>query len=121
MPTSAQPKTAIKTGEFFTGRSPPGGGEVVETLFARPGMRLERIASYGHASPPGFWYDQAEDEWALLLQGRAILAFDDGQELAMAPGTWVTLPAGCRHRVVSTSPDALWLAVFAPPGGEDRI
>lgn len=32
-----------------------GAAECVDTLLARPGLRLERIVSYGQASPPGFW------------------------------------------------------------------
>ncbi|MES2561856.1 MAG: cupin, partial [Pseudomonadota bacterium] len=31
-------------------------------LMSRPGLRIVRIVSMGHASPPGFWYDQTEGE-----------------------------------------------------------
>ena len=31
--------------------------EAVETLLAAPKVRIERIVSLGHASPPGSWYD----------------------------------------------------------------
>ncbi|HNK03134.1 MAG TPA: cupin, partial [Accumulibacter sp.] len=40
-------------------------------LLQRPGLRIERIVSTGQASPAGFWYDQDEDEWILLLAGEA--------------------------------------------------
>jgi cupin 2 domain-containing protein len=50
--------------------------ERVETLLAMPFMRLEHIASKGHTSPPGFWYDQAWDEWVVLLTGSAALLFE---------------------------------------------
>ena len=53
------------------------GGEVTEILLAAPGMRIERIVSLGQASPPGFWYDQDEAEWVLLLAGAARLRFAD--------------------------------------------
>lgn len=109
-PTDPQPKS----GNFFFPRPLPGSAEAVETLCTSGQVRIERIASHGHASPPGFWYDQTEDEWVMLLQGAAVLGFDDGRELALHPGTWVALPAHCRHRVVATAPDTLWLAVFAP-------
>ena len=46
-------------------------------LLSRPGLRIERIVSSGQASPPGFWYDQPQAEWVLLLQGEAQLAFED--------------------------------------------
>ena len=43
--------------------------EVFQTLLASPNVRIERIVSFGHASPEGFWYDQETDEWVLLLAG----------------------------------------------------
>ena len=85
--------------------------ERFETLFATPVCRVERIVSFGHASPPGFWYEQGEDEWVVLLVGCAVLAFADGHVLALRAGDWVSLPARCRHRVESVSQDAVWLAV----------
>lgn len=95
---------------------PPGDGERFQTLFANPACRIERIVSYGHATPPGQWYDQDEDEWVALLTGTAELAFDDGRRLALAGGDWVSLPAHCRHRVESVSQDAVWLAVHCRAG-----
>lgn len=95
---------------------PPAGGaqEAFDDLFASPGLRIERIVSHGHASPPGFWYEQDWDEWVLLLQGQAVLEVEgrDGP-LRLAKGDHAWLPAGCRHRVAYTSTDepTLWLAV----------
>jgi cupin 2 domain-containing protein len=34
-----------------------GDAELSEALVTRRGLKLERIISHGHASPPGFWYD----------------------------------------------------------------
>lgn len=90
---------------------PPGFTEVFNTLFANANCRVERIVSFGHASPPGFWYEQAEDEWVVLLAGTAVLGFNEGRRHAMQAGDWVSLPARCRHRVESVSQDAVWLAV----------
>jgi hypothetical protein len=45
--------------------------EVTDALVAAPGLRIERIVSLGQASRPGFWYDQPEAEWVLLLEGAA--------------------------------------------------
>ena len=53
--------------------------ELVQTLLSTPGVRIQRIVSLGHASPEGFWYDQAEHEWVLLLKGAARLRFE-GEE-----------------------------------------
>jgi hypothetical protein len=34
-------------------------------------LGVERIVSLGQVSPPGFWYDQAEGEWVLVLASAA--------------------------------------------------
>ncbi|MDD3513285.1 MAG: cupin domain-containing protein [Synergistaceae bacterium] len=92
--------------------------EIFEELLRTPSFRMERIVSSGQASPPGFWYDQEEDEWVALLQGEAALEFEDGSADKLRSGDWVFLPAHMRHRVASTSlePPCIWLAVFARPG-----
>ncbi len=90
---------------------PPGTDEHFETLLSRSGLRLERIVSHRHTSPPGFWYDQGHDEWVMLVQGHAELAFEDGEHLALHAGDWLLIPAGRRHRVASTGPDTVWLAL----------
>lgn len=40
---------------------------------AGAGVRVERIVSQGHVTPPGQWYDQDWDEWVSLLSGAARL------------------------------------------------
>lgn len=49
------------------------------TLLNCSPLRIERIVSRGHRSPESGWYDQSEDEWVLVLQGEAVVAFADGQ------------------------------------------
>jgi cupin 2 domain-containing protein len=92
--------------------------ELVEPIVAGSGVRVERIVSRGHRSPDGFWYEQDEDEWVLLVAGSAELELADGRRLALAAGDWVDIPAGLRHRVARTAPDrdTIWLAVWRPPG-----
>ena len=51
----------------------PGAGEAFDVLLARPGLRIERIVSRAHASPPGYWYDQPQGEWVMLVAGAARL------------------------------------------------
>ena len=87
--------------------------ELVRTLAAAPGVRIERIVSHGHASPPGFWYDQDEAEWVAVVRGAARLRFED-RTVEMRPGDHLTIPAHRRHRVEWTTPDepTVWLAVF---------
>lgn len=87
-------------------------------LVQAPGLRIERIVSRGQASPPGFWYDQPEDEWILLVQGAARLRIQSStgeeQTIELRPGDFRLLPAHQLHRVEWTTPDeaTVWLAVF---------
>ena len=85
--------------------------ESFQVLYETSAVRIERIASFGHASPAGFWYDQDRPEWVVLMRGGATIAFDDGTRRTLAAGDWLLIPAHCRHRVEHTSDDALWLAV----------
>jgi len=92
-----------------------GVAERVDTLLTRSGLRIERIVSRGQASPPGFWYDQPEGEWVLLLAGAAGLRFADETEVrVLGPGDWVDIAPRRRHRVDWTDPTVttVWLAIF---------
>ena len=89
--------------------------ELVDVLVDTARVRIERIVSRGQSSPPGFWYEQAEHEWVLLLRGRARLGFDHGaREVELGEGDHLFIPAGRRHRVAWTDPDSetIWVAVF---------
>lgn len=103
-------------GNLLAALPPAGGEEVFEPLLQADAACIERIVSHGQASPPGFWYDQPDDEWVMLVAGNAELMFDDGTRLAMQAGDWVSIPARRRHRVESTSAEAVWLAVHVRTG-----
>jgi len=95
--------------------------ERLETLLTRPGLRIERIVSTGQASLPGFWYEQAEAEWVLLVSGEALLRFEDETEARrLRPGDWLHIEPRRRHRVEWTAENApsVWLAVHYAPGIE---
>jgi len=88
--------------------------ELVQAIFKRPNIRIERIVSRGHCSPDGFWYDQERDEWVLLVQGRAGLAFEGNPHIVeLKPGDHLLIPAHRRHRVAWTADaqETIWLAV----------
>lgn len=87
--------------------------ELIEVLAGGSGVRIERIVSDGHASPEGFWYDQEQSEWVLLVSGSAVLEFED-RKVEMNPGDHLLIPAHRRHRVGSTAATVktIWLAVF---------
>lgn len=98
-------------------------GEVFETLIERGGVRVERIVSHGQPTPAGAWYDQAWDEWVMLLRGRAGLRFEDVPEVVeLGPGDAVLISAHQRHRVEWTTPGAptVWLAVHFGGPADDR-
>ncbi len=101
-------------GNLFTRILADTNAEQFEELLSRSSTRIERIVSSGQASPPGFWYDQDEGEWVVLLTGAARLLIE-GEETprTLRPGDWIDLPPHCRHRVEWTSPDeeTVWLAV----------
>ena len=89
--------------------------ELIQTLVASDHVRIERIVSHGHASPEGFWYDQDEAEFVVLLKGAARLRFENSkQPLEMRPGDFINIPPHRKHRVDWTTPDepTIWLAVF---------
>lgn len=89
-------------------------GELFEDVIVTDFTRIQRIISRGQSSPEGFWYDQAENELVIVLQGKGRLEFEDGERLDMDVGDFVAIPAHRKHRVDWTDPDTetIWLAVF---------
>jgi cupin 2 domain-containing protein len=100
----------ITTANILKPLAQSGTGETCIPLLERAGFRLEQIASNGQASAPGFWYDQANDEWVLLTRGEAVLEFEQ-ERVELKAGDYLLIPAHIRHRVASCSQDALWLAL----------
>lgn len=92
--------------------------EVVEALIADRGVLIERIISAGQTTQLGLWLDQERDEWVVLLQGQARLAWPNGRVMEMEPGDWAFISAHERHRVDYTSPQppCIWLAVHGQLG-----
>jgi cupin 2 domain-containing protein len=89
--------------------------EMIEPVSGCEGIRIERIVSQGHSSPPGFWYDQDRNEYVLLLSGSAGLLFEGEDDmLVMQPGDYMDIPAHKKHRVEWTDPrqPTIWLTVY---------
>lgn len=88
--------------------------ELTRIIVENSNACIERIVSEGQATTEGEWYDQAWDEWVILLSGSAGLLFrGDSASQILNPGDYVMIPAGCKHRVEWTDPDqkTVWLAV----------
>ncbi|WP_133407232.1 cupin domain-containing protein [Parashewanella tropica] len=88
--------------------------EVFEDLHTSENLRIERILSHGHSSPNEGWYDQTENEWVIVLKGQGVIEFESGEVFTLSEGDFVNIPAGKKHKVVSTNPDkvTVWLAIF---------
>jgi len=86
--------------------------EVFEDIINSDAVKIERIVSNGHSSPQGFWYDQAQNEWVMVLQGEAELEYED-RIIKLAVGDYELIPAHRKHRVASTSSieATIWLAI----------
>jgi cupin 2 domain-containing protein len=86
--------------------------ELVQTLIRAADVRIERIISFGHVSPAGFWYDQPQHEWVIVMRGAARLQFEDSM-VEMKPGDFINIPAFKKHRVDWTTPSepTVWLGV----------
>ncbi len=89
--------------------------EIFETLLEQDSVRVVRIVSTGQCSPPGFWYDQPQGEWVMLLSGAARLRFTAPDEvLELGPGDATYILPHRLHRVDWTKPNetTVWLAIF---------
>ncbi len=89
--------------------------ELTEVLATTENVRIERIVSYGHTSPEDFWYNQEQNEFVLLLKGKAELEFSEPDKtITLDEGDSMIIPAHQRHRVSWTKPetDTIWLLVY---------
>lgn len=104
---------AIEQGNIFESLPEDISKEIVSELVRGDNIKIERIVSKGHSSPASGWYDQADNEWVAVLKGAAKIAFEDGEEVELTSGSYLTIPARTKHKVTWTTPDTetVWLAV----------
>ncbi|HUJ92894.1 MAG TPA: cupin domain-containing protein [Gaiellaceae bacterium] len=95
-------------GRLEPGSGAPAEGERLKPLVELPAVTVEQILSGALPEPVSF--EQAHDEWVVVLEGGARMLVD-GDELELGPGEWLLLPAGCPHTVLETQPGTSWLAV----------
>ena len=88
--------------------------EIFEKIISTKNIKIERIISYGHTSPKSGWYEQEENEWVIVLEGEAVLSFDDEKDVHLKEGDYINIPAFKKHKVKWTKPQhkTVWLAVF---------
>lgn len=89
--------------------------EVIEKLLETENIRVERIVSNGEISPKDFWYNQKNGEWVCLIQGTAIIEFEEEEKekVKLKAGDYLFIPAYKKHRVssVSKNPNCIWIAI----------
>ncbi|MCP3965646.1 MAG: cupin domain-containing protein [Lentisphaerae bacterium] len=101
----------MKKNNLYQGLPPQIPKEIFETLAENDNVRIQRIISDDHTSPPGFWYDQEESEWVLILDGAAKIEYFDESEVSLNVGDALLIPPRTKHRVIYTAPRTIWLAV----------
>jgi len=104
----------MTNGNLFERLPNPATGEAFDRILRGRNLIIERIVSSDTPEPT--LYDQIQDEWVLLVQGRATLELA-GDPLTLGPGDHVFIPAHTPHRVLRTSrnPTCVWLAVHLYP------
>lgn len=82
-------------------------------IFKNETIKIEKIVSNGQTSPKNFWYEQEKSEFILLLEGFAILEFEN-REVELKKGDCLNIGVMEKHRVKFTSLDepTVWFAVF---------
>jgi len=88
--------------------------EFFQNILCNQTIKIERIISEGHASPPDFWYDQDEYEWVILLKGMAQIRFKSAPEaITLSEGDYLLINPHERHRIEWTDPNqkTIWLAI----------
>lgn len=88
--------------------------EVFEDILKSSNLRIERIISKGQSSPDVGWYDQEDNEWVIVLEGKAVLEFETDGLVTLNKGDYLNIPAHSKHKVNWTDPDQItvWLAIF---------
>lgn len=82
-------------------------------IFKNDIIKIERIVSNGQYSPKDFWYEQKNNEFIILLDGDAVIEFED-KKINLKKGDTLNIPSLKKHRVEYTSINipTIWLAIF---------
>ncbi len=104
--------------DFFNINFDTEKDENIYNIFESKNIKIERIVSWGQSTPNDFWYNQPHDEWILLLNGEACIAYDDNRTFNIRHGDYMLIPAFQKHKVTHTSsePKCVWLAIHLLSG-----
>lgn len=103
----------IRTVNFFNSLNLKSNKEQFTELIKGRSFTAEKIISNGFKSPENKWMSEVNDEWVILLKGRAKLEFESGDIINLKSGDYLRIPAKTKHRVLYTSkkPFCYWLAI----------
>ena len=82
--------------------------EIFTTLLEHKNIKVELINS--NFIENGEIYIQEQDEWVIILQGKAILEIEKIPH-TLKSGDYLFIPAKTEHRVLFTNEKTLWLAI----------
>ena len=86
----------------------PKNGETFTTLLEHKNIKINRIISSDNVEETE--YIQEEDEWLVVLEGKATLLLKD-EKKTLIKGESLFIPSKTPHRVLSTQSGTVWLTV----------
>ena len=87
--------------------------ELFQELLKDKNVKIEKIVSSGQITSENDPYCQEQDEWVIVLRGKAKLWIDGKGDFNMNEGNYIFIPKHTKHRVTYTSktPPTVWLAI----------
>lgn len=103
----------LRIGNIFDPPADTGEHEIFTTIFKSDKIEITKIDGLRAFNKPGKWYDQEDDEWVILLQGKATLEFQNDESIQLNSGDYIFIEAHKPHRIKQSSnkPNCLWLAI----------
>jgi len=86
----------------------PKNGETFTTLLEHKNIKINRIISSDNVEETE--YIQEEDEWLVVLDGKATLLLKD-EKKTLIKGESLFIPSKTPHRVLNTQSGTVWLTV----------
>ena len=88
--------------------------ELFEDIISTNNIKIERIISDGHTSPKKGWYESRKNEWVIILEGDAVLTFENDKDVVLKCGDYFNISAFTKHKVSHTSKSerTIWLAIY---------
>ena len=86
--------------------------EIFEIITQNNNIKIERIISYGQTTANDYWYNQEEDEFIVIIEGKATILYDDKSTFNLKKGDTLYIKAHQKHKVTYTSSPTIWLAIF---------